>query len=277
MSDLMDHELVDALEIVSPYLVRLFAGGVAIYVTDMDQFVYAEKSTFPVPIAEVGKPFKKGTSIEKAMTTGQMTVMELPENIYGVALKATTLPLYNSKGHIVGSYGMAVPRTVANALRQFITTLMESLTEMSAAVQETAATATSITDLSNHAATDVKSISVAADGIVQILTFIKEVADDTKLLGLNAAIEAARAGQQGAGFGVVADEIRRLSEDSKKTVKDIKALVDVIYDKIKEAESSTSAVLNATQEQAAATEEITASIQELVHRGDKLSELTEQI
>ena len=54
--------------------------------------------------------------------------------------------------------------------------------------------------------------------INEVMDLIKEIADETRLLGLNAAIEAARAGEAGVGFGVVAQEIRNLSNDSTNLV-----------------------------------------------------------
>jgi len=66
------------------------------------------------------------------------------------------------------------------------------------------------------------------DNINSVMEFIKEIADETKMLGLNAAIEAARVGEAGRGFGVVAEEIRKLSQESKKTVVQIKELTQGI-------------------------------------------------
>lgn len=119
----------------------------------------------------------------------------------------------------------------------------------------------------------IKEIFGLSEEINTVSSFIKEIADATKMLGLNAAIEAARAGEAGRGFGVVAEEIRKLSDQSKSTVPKIKRLTDDIKAKVEEASSKSQESMFSTQEQAAATEEITASIEEITSMSGELNKI----
>lgn len=270
------HPVAAAFDKIAPILTELFHEGSFIYVTDLEKVAYRQSSElFDIPSFSIGYELKEEDIAVRAIKTKQRAAVEIGEEKYGVPVSMINVPLYDEDNgnEVVATFGIATPKTMAAKLRNMSGNLETGLSGISAAIQQLAASASLIhtneQDLNSH----IKEILSLSEEIYEISSFIKEIADETKMLGLNAAIEAARAGESGRGFGVVAEEIRKLSDQSKSTVPRIKELTDNIKEKVEVVSKKGNESMLSSQEQAAATQEVTASVEEISGLAEELNQI----
>lgn len=213
-----------------------------------------------------------GSSLQLASSALQLqqTSQQMTESIAQLSSQSTSLAT-------AGEEMSATSGDIANNCHHAATNAggaTQKATQGSAVVGQSIAVMNTIAERVQRAASTVDALGVRSEQIGAIIGTIEDIADQTNLLALNAAIEAARAGEQGRGFAVVADEVRALAERTTRATKEIGEMIKAIQKETKDAVSSMEQSVTQVEQGTNHAAESGRSLQEIL---EIINDVTEQI
>ena len=213
-----------------------------------------------------------GSSLQLASSALQLqlTSKQMTESIAQLSSQSTSLAT-------AGEEMSATSGDIANNCHQAANNAggaTQKANQGSMVVGQSIAVMNSISERVQKAATTVDALGVRSEQIGAIIGTIEDIADQTNLLALNAAIEAARAGEQGRGFAVVADEVRALAERTTRATKEIGEMIKAIQKETKDAVTSMEQSVTQVEQGTSHAAESGRSLQEIL---DIINDVTEQI
>lgn len=248
-----------------PLIVTLIPVDCIITLTDTEKIIYAYSTVAfeGVTTQDAGQPIHPESPNYQAMKHDKIIHTDIPKEVFGTPFRTTGIPLKEVDGTITGSVFLGISIGDKQILENTADILAHSTQEVSYNSQELAEVSARLADHVNDLADAGKTVGESLKSTDEILRFIYEISNNSNLLGLNAAIEAARAGEYGRGFSVVAQEIRKMADNSADSVKRITASLNLIRNQHNTIAEKVNDLLTVSGHLASAAQEIAGSMEEL--------------
>ena len=276
----MAEEVKGALEKfihVMPLLSGIFSTDIGVAVTDREKYLlYKPGRTLDLKIS-AGTPLKPGTAVVRAMAENRRIVVRGDKATFGIPYIASAAPILDPAGNVVG--GAVIIESVeqqdqlmlmAQKLADTTSTLASTSEEISAQTQEISALSRTMSAAAGESQGRLQDTD-------QVVGLIKAIAGQTNMLGLNAAIEAARVGEQGRGFGVVADEIRKLATSTSDSIKKIESTLQTIREDSRKNYEQTRRIDEVMPQVAQAITQVAGAVQEVNEMARALNDMAENL
>ncbi|MEC0201352.1 methyl-accepting chemotaxis protein [Paenibacillus lautus] len=270
------HELIRAFVKVAPLLKSLTNDDITIGIYDTEKLIInIPGRTFSLNV-KPGDPLVEGDIVTDAIRNNKALSAVVPKELFGFPLAARAIPLHDEQGRVIGGVGMGTSLEKANALFEMAESFSAIVEQTTASIEDISQSIAHLTERVTDVTNQMTDVSSSAQQIGKISSVVKEISDQSSMLGLNASIEAARAGEVGRGFSVVADEIRKLATSSKENVDQINGITKNIQEFLQRLNHAFSDIHTLTDTQSRTIQEFSATIHEISIKAEELAQVAEE-
>ncbi|MDR3587169.1 MAG: methyl-accepting chemotaxis protein [Desulfosporosinus sp.] len=272
-----DSGIMISFQRLLPYLQQLYTEDCAVTFSDRDKIIEYLPGKKVKANTKPGDTLGPQWAVSQAIQNGKRTVVHIDKAVLGVSVIAKAIPIFDDENNIIGAVSVAETTEKFEEMKEMSKILINSIESTASTAEEIAAQSQQLAGISQQIAGMIAQSGQRVSDTDQIIHFIKGIAGQTNLLGLNAAIEAARVGEQGRGFGVVAEEIRKLAADSISSVNTIVTSLKLIQQDSGAIASQIKEIDNSATQIAVAVAELANTAQELNNLSQKLDRIVKSL
>lgn len=271
---------LEELERSLPLIVDLFDEGSFFALTDLTHMIWEHNgSHFDNDKVRFNshRQLKSGDIVHDILRNRKKIIFDVPVEKYGQAFRFIGIPIFDERNQVIGSLSVSKPIEVQVKLSEAADAVVNSTTSIAAAAEEMQASATEFEQHMTGLERAQKEMLEYTENTKKMLQMINNIAKSTRILGLNAGIEAARSGEAGKGFAVVASEITKLANQSAESVTEINDVMENLRQQVISISNTLKDTVEISTQQGLAISGITDSLERLTNVSEEVNTLAKKI
>lgn len=248
---------------VAPYINALTVSDTAVYITDREKYLcIVPADEIPIKL-NVGDKVPEGVVVDLCMQNGMPMKKKVPASVTGVPYIACGIPIRDETSQIIGAVSFVTSMKQQNTVLDVASQLSSGINDVYNSSQSIQNGTQNMADVYDKLVSISNNLNSCINDTDEVLKLITNFARKTNLLGINTSIEAARVGNAGKGFSVIAAETRALAGNTSDSV----SRIEEIFGQVKESANNQSTVIANIEEiikgQEDTVSKVNADIEEL--------------
>ncbi|MHC1721471.1 MAG: methyl-accepting chemotaxis protein [Clostridiaceae bacterium] len=218
-------EVLNAFKTLAPYLPEFFNEDIIITISEGNVFTYVSGAETLGVTGKVGDIINPKGADYDAVRTKMIVRKKIDKEYSGKEIESISIPIVNENNVAIGCIAVVKSLERQHEISNLSEALSKALNRISDMTDAIAGSSKQVSELNAMILDRIEDTNRQTKDTDEIIGFVKNIAKQTNLLGLNASIEASRAGDYGRGFNIVAKEIRKLSASSTDNLKKIEDIL----------------------------------------------------
>jgi hypothetical protein len=274
----MRRSRLENLQHILPLLPSLFEEPVSISLIDLETLLVLDKIEHPTlqnSTTQLPPSFRE-TKSYKMLIAGKPVMIRIPKGAHGSLVANVTIgvPIFDDDNqHVLAYVGVIRSPEKYDELINSGQEILAAVEEISASTESLDLSGQQLSEMAKKMNADTKRVKQDSIAVGSISNEIKRISVSTNILGINAAIESARAGELGRGFNIVATEVRKLAENTKDSVISIEEKINNVHQSVTGLAGSIKDMSSYCEAQAAGISELRLALVQVARMAENLVKL----